>query len=314
MHKNQNLHKAKKGKKDEFYTQLIDIQHEIDRYEPYLNNKIIYCNSDSPESQFVHYFKENFHRLKLKKLIATSFNPNGQGILLEYDGKRLLTQNLIENGDFRSQECITILKQADIIITNPPFSLFREFVNILVEYNKHFIIIGHQTAITYKNIFKLIKDNKLWLGYGFTGNIAYFINYEYENYSTSTQKEQHLIPVSGVKWFTNLPVKKLHKTLTLTKTYNPIDYPHYDNYDAINVNKTKDIPKDYTGLMGVPLTFMDKYNPNQFEIIDALNRYSVLQGKTEETKGKYLQQVNGKPLFSRIIIKALPDQNLDETE
>lgn len=205
MNKNQNLHKAKKGKKDEFYTQLKDIQHEIDQYAPHLINKTIYCNADSPESQFVQYFKENFSRLKLKKIIATSFNPNGKGTYLEYDGKTLLTQNLIENGDFRSEECLNILKQTDIIITNPPFSLFREFVNILFEYNKQFIIIGHQTAITYKNIFKLIKDNKLWLGYGFIGNIAYFINYVYENYSTQ-KKEHNLIPVSGVKWFTNLPV------------------------------------------------------------------------------------------------------------
>ena len=177
-------------------------------------------------------------------------------------------------------------------------SLFREFIAQLEVFNKSFIVIGHQNAITYKEIFKLIKENKLWLGYGFKGNVAYFINHNYINYAKSGNHKEYMIRVSGVKWFTNLPIQKLHKILTLSKTYNLIDYPKYDHYDAINVNKTKDIPKDYPHPMGVPLTFMDKYNPTQFEIIDALNRYSVLQGKTEETKGKYLQQINGKPLIS----------------
>lgn len=303
MHKNQNLHKAKKEKNDEFYTQLIDIEREMMHYTTHLNGKTIYCNCDSPNSQFVHYFKENFDALKLKKLVATSFNPNGQGTYLEYDGKTLHISNLMGSGDFRSVECSNLLKEADIVITNPPFSLFREFIAQLEVFNKSFIVIGHQNAITYKEIFKLIKENKLWLGYGFKGNVAYFINYKYINYAKSGNHKEYMIRVSGVKWFTNLPIQKLHKILTLSKTYNPIDYPKYDHYDAINVNKTKDIPKDYPHPMGVPLTFMDKYNPTQFEIIDALNRYSVLQGKTEETKGKYLQQINGKPLFSRIIIK-----------
>jgi hypothetical protein len=198
-------------------------------------------------------------------------------IYLEYDGNQHGgTVPKIEeigvkwfkgDGDFRSAECIELLKQADIVVTNPPFSLFREYISQLIEYDKKFIVIGNQNAITYKEIFKLIKENKLWLGYGFNGGAGHFINHHYENYATATDKKAGMIRVSGVVWYTNLDHNKRHEDLILYKKYNKEEFPHYDNYDAINVDKTKDIPLDWAGKMGVPITFLDKYNPNQFEII-----------------------------------------------
>jgi hypothetical protein len=171
------------------------------------------------------------------------------------------------DGDFRSEESIELLKQADIVVTNPPFSLFREYVSQLVEYEKKFVIIGHQNALTYKEIFPLIKENKLWLGYGFKGGASHFINKHYENYATATDKKEGMIRVSGVVWFTNLDISKRHEDLILYKQYHPEEYLNYDNYNAINVDKTKEIPMDYKGVMGVPITFMNKYNPEQFEIL-----------------------------------------------
>lgn len=171
------------------------------------------------------------------------------------------------NGDFRSEECVELLKEADIVVTNPPFSLFREYVAQLMEYEKKFLIIGNQNAITYKEIFPLIKENKMWLGFGFKGNVGFFINTQYTDYAKSSQHKEGMIRVSGVMWFTNLDTSKRHEILTLYKHYSPEEYPKYDNYDAIEVSKTSDIPYDYDGVMGVPITFLDKYNPDQFEII-----------------------------------------------
>lgn len=310
MPKNQNLHKAKKEKNDEFYTQLIDIERELQHYTTHLNGKTIYCNCDSPNSQFVHFFKENFHTLKLKKLIATSYNPNGQGTYLEYDGKETLMENLIGSGDFRSVECSNLLKQADIVITNPPFSLFREFIAQLEVFNKHFIIIGNQNAITYKEIFKLIKENKLWLGASIhSGDREFRVPPTYPLMSSGFRTDSdgnNFIRVKGVRWFTNIDYPERYKLLTLTKTYNPIDYPKYDNYDAIEVSKTKDIPKDYTGIMGVPITFLDKYNPQQFDIIGL----SASAGYNQDIVGiPFLGEkdarplINGKIIYARIIIK-----------
>ena len=242
-----------------------------------------------------------------------SQNDTEQAIYLEYDGDKngdnipnpeeIGINFLKGDGDFRSDECIELLKQADIVVTNPPFSLFREYVAQLIEYEKKFIIIGHQNAITYKEIFKLFKENKIWLGYGFSGGAAHFINQHYEDYATATDRKEGMIRVSGVVWYTNLEINKRHEDLILYKNYSPEEYPKYDNYDAINVDKTKEIPVDYDGKIGVPITFLDKYNPEQFEIIDGLNRYSILDGPTEETKGKYLAQLNGKPTYVRVVIK-----------
>ena len=321
---NLNLRKASTAKKDEFYTQLSDIERELKHYKKHFKDKVVLCNCDDPRvSNFFHFFSYNFEKFGLKKLIATCYknqdsdlfsqNNSERAIYLEYtgdksgnnvpDAEEIGIKHLLGDGDFRSKECIELLKQADIVVTNPPFSLFREYVSQLVEYDKKFVIIGHQNAITYKEIFKLIKENKIWLGFGFTGGAGHFINTQYENYATATDKKEGMIRVSGVHWFTNLDINKRHEDLILYKNYTPEEYPKYDHYDGINVDKTKDIPMDYKGNMGVPITFLDKYNPEQFEIIDGLNRYSILEGPTPETQGKYLSQVNGKPIYVRIIIK-----------
>lgn len=321
---NLNLRKASTAKKDEFYTQLSDIERELKHYKNHFKGKVVYCNCDDPRiSNFFHFFSYNFEKFGLKKLIATCYknqdmdlfsqNASERAIYLEYDGDKnnnnvpdreeIGIKHLNGDGDFRSKESIELLKQADIVVTNPPFSLFREYVGQLMEYDKKFIIIGHQNAISYKEIFKLIKENKMWLGYGFKGGAAHFINSHYEDYATAGDHKEGMIRVSGVVWFTNLDISKRHEDLELYKKYNPEEYPKYDNYDAINVDKTNEIPLDYTGLMGVPITFLNKYSPEQFEIIDGLNRYSILDGPTEETKGKYLAQVNGNPIYVRIVIK-----------
>ena len=285
---NKNLHSAKSNKKDEFYTQLSDIEKELKHYKNHFRDKVVLCNCDDPRvSNFFHFFSYNFEKFGLKKLIATCYksqdsdlfsqNNSERAIYLEYTGDKngnnvpdveeIGIKHLQGDGDFRSKECIELLKEADIIVTNPPFSLFREYVAQLVEYDKSFVIVGHQNAITYKEIFKLIKENKLWLGFGFTGGAGHFINTEYEDYATAGDHKEGMIRVSGVHWFTNLDINKRHEDLILYKNYSDEEFPKYENFDGINVNKTKDIPLDYKGEMGVPITFLDKYNPDQFEII-----------------------------------------------
>jgi hypothetical protein len=283
----------------------------------------VYCNCDDPRiSNFFHYFSYNFEDLGLKKLITTCYkNQNRdlfsnhdceQAIYLEYEGYKngnripdvdeIGIKQLQGDGDFRSAESIELLKQADIVVTNPPFSLLRDYVAQLIAYDKKFVIIGHQNAITYKELFPLIKENKLWLGFGFSGGAGHFIS-QYENTATTSDKKEGMIRVSGIHWFTNLDIAKRHEDMILYKQYSPEEYPKYDNYDAINVNKTKEIPMDYEGAMGVPITFLDKYNPEQFEILDGIGRYSMLTGPTEKTQGTYLTKVNGKPKYARVIIK-----------
>jgi len=321
---NLKLRKASTAKKDEFYTQLSDIERELKHYKKHFKDKVVYCNCDDPRvSNFFHYFSYNFEKLGLKKLITTCYknqsmdlfsqNESEQAIYLEYNGDKngnnvpdpeeIGIVHLKGDGDFRSQESIDLLKQADIVVTNPPFSLFREYVAQLIEYNKKFIIVGHQNAIAYKEIFKLIKEDKIWLGYGFKGGAGHFINTHYEDYATAGDHREGMIRVSGVVWFTNLDISKRHEELILFKKYSQEEYPKFDHYNAINVNKTNEIPMDYKGLMGVPLTFLNKYSVDQFEIVDGLNRYSILDGPTEETRGKYMSQVNGKPIYVRIVIR-----------
>lgn len=312
---NSNLHSAKNAKKDEFYTQLADIENELKHYKDHFRGKTVFCNCDDPRvSNFFHYFSHRFETLGLKKLITTCYknqdmnlfsqNESEKAVKLEYygdtDGNKI--PDIVEikkvelqgDGDFRSAESIALLKEADIVVTNPPFSLFREYVGQLMEYDKKFIIVGHQNAITYKDIFQLIKENKIWLGYGFKGGAGHFINEHYENYATATDKKEGMIRVSGVVWFTNLEIDKRHEELDLFKNYTPEDYPTYDNYDAINVDKTKEIPCDYPGTIGVPITFLDKYNPVQFEILG--NEYDL---NIDKGRG----YINGKRLYSRIFIK-----------
>lgn len=342
---NKNLNVAKEAKKDEFYTQLADIENELKHYRHHFKGKTILCNCDDPyESNFFKYFANNFNAFGLRKLIATCYNGSpvqGSELMIDFgdfsdepkkiaykveitevtdvngDGRidladvRYLIQNdknvlsvLKENGDFRSRECIELLKEADIVVTNPPFSLFREYVAQLMEYEKRFIIIGHQNAITYKEIFPLIKDNKIWLGYGFKGGAGHFTS-PYEDVATAGNHRKGMIRVSGVNWFTNLEISKRHEELILYRTYSPDEYPKYDNYDAINVDKTKDIPCDYEGIMGVPITFLDKYNPKQFEIIGATESEGkgFSMGLWDEKSGISQPLVNGERKYKRIFIR-----------
>ncbi len=284
---NKNLNAAKTAKKDEFYTQLEDINNELRHYREHFRGKTVLCNCDDPRvSNFFTYFAYNFEFLGLKRLITTCyknqnmdlFSQNGceQAIYLIYDGDKngnnipdpaeIGIHPLKGNGDFRSPECIELLKQADIVVTNPPFSLFREYVAQLIEYDKKFLIIGHQNAVKYKEIFPLMMQNKLWLGYGFKGGAGHFIS-EYEDRAAAGDHRKGMIRVSGVHWFTNLDIKKRHEKLILYKHYSEEEYPYYANYNAIEVSKTELIPDGYYGLMGVPITFLDKYNPDQFEIV-----------------------------------------------
>lgn len=323
---NKNLNNAKAGKKDEFYTELTDIEKELRHYKDHFKGKTVFCNCDDPRvSNFFHYFSHKFEDLELKKLITTCYknqerdlfstNKSESAIWLEYNGDKngdrvpnpeeIGIHKLKGDGDFRSQESIDLLTQADIIVTNPPFSLFREYVAQLIEHDKKFIIVGHQNALTYKEIFPLIKENKVWLGYGFNGGAAHFINTQYEDYATAGNHKEGKIRVSGVHWFTNLDTRKRHEDLILYKTYNKKDFPTYDNYDAIEVSKTKDIPMDYKGVMGVPITFMDKYNPDQFEIIGATESEGkgFSNGLWKEESKVAQAMVKGERVYKRIFIK-----------
>jgi hypothetical protein len=326
---NKNLHKAKKGKNDEFYTQLTDIERELKHYKHHFKDKVVYCNCDDPRvSNFFHYFSYNFEKLGLKKLITTCYknqswdlfsqNDSERAIYLEYNGDKngnnvpdpneIGIHHLEGDGDFRSKESIELLKQADIVVTNPPFSLFREYVAQLIKYEKSFIILGHQNAITYREIFKLIKENKLWLGVDNGGTKWFNVNDDYDINTESRKKIEDgkkYFSMGNIVWFTNLDISKRHEDLILYKSYyeNADEYPKYDYYDAINVDRTSDIPIDFKGLIGVPITFLDKHNPEQFEIIDGIGRYSMIDGPTNETQGTYLTKVNGKPKYARIVIK-----------
>ena len=284
---NRDLNEAKLAPKDEFYTQLRDIENELHHYKLHFKDKIVYRNCDDPTvSNFFKYFSQNFSVRGLRKLVTTCYknqNPDlfsqhdaERAIMLEYDGFRegdrvpnaedIGVTHLEGDGDFRSPECIDILKQADIVVTNPPFSLFREYVAQLMEHDKKFVIIGHQNAITYKEIFPLLQENKVWLGFGFKGGAAHFMS-NYEDYAAAADRKEGMIRVSGVVWFTNLDIKKRHEDLILYRTYTPEKYRKYENFDAINVDRTDEIPVDYKAAMGVPITFMNKYNPGQFEIL-----------------------------------------------
>lgn len=324
MAKNADLGAAKTAKKDEFYTQLTDIEKEMRYYRKHFQDKTVLCNCDDPfESNFFKYFALNFNRLGLKKLIATCYysspiagqqlqygcDANGQMTFYFEDKgaeenkskrpyKAVVTQvydkmgdggvdmldvaelfrtgenELVElegDGDFRSPECLALLDESDIVVTNPPFSLFRDYVAVLMEHRKHFIIIGNMNAITYKEIFPLIKENKLWLGASIhSGDRKFYVPDDYPLNASGCgidEDGRRYIRVKGVRWYTNLDLKQRHEETILVKRYSSELYPTYDNYEAIDVSKVSDIPCDYAGIMGVPITFMDKYNPDQFDII-----------------------------------------------
>lgn len=293
---NANLSNAKRAKNDEFYTQLSDIENELKHYKNHFAGKVVYCNcDDARESNFFRFFQKKFNDYGLKKLITTSYNENGHGSVLVYEGDtngngklddtEIKVSDLKGNGDFRSEECIELLKESDIVVTNPPFSLFRDYIATLVEYGKKFLVIGNKNAITYKEIFPLIKENKLWLGY--------YCPNEFRLPNGDTTKK-----VNGLcRWFTNLDIKKRHEYLILYKKYTAEEFPKYDNYDAIEVSKTSDIPMDYDGIIGVPITFLDKFNPSQFEIVGCANH---------GTDNKYdlcKPTIKGKLIYKRLLIK-----------
>ena len=350
---NKVLNKAGVAKKDEFYTQLTDIEKEMRYYREYFKDKTVLCNCDDPfESNFFKYFAMNFNSLGLKKLIATCYSTSpiiytqlslfdeGDVVAVDYQGKKpykvIITKVEDENGDgrvdlsdveyllknkknvltllegdgdFRSEECIELLKQADVVVTNPPFSLFREYVAQLMEYEKDFIIIGNQNAITYKEIFPLFMGNKIWYGASIHSHGRDFRvpdDYPLQAYEFRTDENGFkYINVKGVRWFTNVDYKERHEKLILYKQYSPEDYPVYDNYDAIEVSKTADIPCDYEGIMGVPISFIDKYTPEQFDVIGATESEGKgFSNGLWHSDSKVAQpQLNGKRLYKRIFIR-----------
>lgn len=306
---NGTLHTAKFNKKDEFYTQLCDIESELQYYESHFENKVVYCNCDDPRySNFYRYFINNFEKLKLKKVICAGYNisKSGQGAYHEYTGVEDVSDipNSLKyfdrNGDFRSFESITLLKECDIVVTNPPFSLFREYVAQLVNFKKSFLIIGNVNAITYKEIFGWIKENRVWLGINLGRGVSGFIvPSNYELYGTETKIDNEgnrIISPNNCLWLTNLDNHIRHEKIPLVKKYTGFEekYPHYDNYDAINVNKTSDIPVDYPGVMGVPITFLHKFNPDQFEII------KFRKGNDDKDLS-----INGKCPYFRILVRRI---------
>lgn len=306
---NNLLQKAKKLKNDEFYTQIQDIERELQYYKNHFEGKIVYCNCDDPyTSNFFKYFVSNFKELKLKKVIASCFKeqtPNlfstkeiEKAFFAEYEGEKIAVSYFKGDGDFRSAESIALLKQSDIVVTNPPFSLFREYVAQLVEYQKQFLIIGNINAITYKEIFKLIQENKAWLGIHLGRGISGFIvPQHYELYGTEARIDasgNRIVSPNNCLWLTNLDNFKRHEDIVLTKNYfgNENNYPQYDNYNGIHIDKTENIPSDYTGYMGVPITFLHKFNPNQFEIV------KFRKGDNEKDLS-----INGKYPYFRILVR-----------
>ncbi len=309
MPANQNLIAANKAKKDEFYTQLSDIEKELKYYREQFRGKVIYCNCDDPTvSNFYRYFQLNFDFFGLKKLITTCYknqqmdlfsqHDNESAIGIEFDGTISKTFQLQGDGDFRSQECVELLKQADIVVTNPPFSLFREYVAQLMAYAKQFLIIGNMNATTYKEIFPYFRENKIWYGASIKSGDRWFGVPEHYPLTAATSKVDSkgnkFIKVKGVRWFTNLDYRQRYEDLILYKRYSPEEYPKYDNYDAISVDKTAEIPYDFDGEMGVPISFLDKHNPSQFEIIGADTWFAGKLGRF---------YVKGKRKYARIVIR-----------
>lgn len=307
---NSNLHMSRSGKADEFYTQISLIEKELKHYKDYFKGKTVFCNCDDPEwSNFWKYFELNFDELGLKKLVSTHYETDKPSYKLELikdinaDGKindedRIKTP-LKQNGDFRSPECVEILKECDVVVTNPPFSLFREYIAQLMEYKKDFIVVGNQNAITYREILPLIKNNEIWLGYN-SGHYWFKVPDSYEVKKTDFKIDetgQKWRRMGNICWFTNIDIEKRHEEMILFRNYTPEKYPHYDNYDAIEVGRTADIPCDYFGVMGVPITFMDKYNPEQFEILGD-SRYHDGQDFSDD-----INVINGKTLYRRLLIR-----------
>ena len=315
---NMKLRQAKRAKEDEFYTQRQDIDAEIRFYKKHFKNKVVYCNCDDPKvSEFFKYFYKQFDELGIKKLITTCYksqdsnaytkNRFKKSIYIEYTGikKGFKLGNLEGDGDFRSDECVAMLKKADIVITNPPFSLFREYISQLIEHKKEFLIIGNMNALTYREIFALIKGNKLWLGNN-SGSMQFKVPDYYP-----PRKSRFWIDENGQKWrsmgntcwFTNMDIDKRHELLNPYKEYDKREHPHYDNYNAINVDKVKDIPKDWDGYMGVPITFLEKHNPDEFDVLGIMNTGEENEGIRLPNTEHGRPLVNGVEKYLRVIIK-----------
>ena len=317
MSKNNNLHSAKKAKNDEFYTRIDDVEKELKYYKDFFKGKKVLCNCNDGKingewSAFAQYFSMNFEHLGLEKLTCVSYNEDGHGMKYVYCGDKngnyiaddfeWEVSELNGHGDFSDEEGCQMMQECDVVVTNPPFSLFRDFVAQLVKYDKKFLVIGNMNAITYKEIFPLIKDNKIWSGNkSFSGGMDFSVGDKFDvnicKHPKYDKNGKLNINVMGCIWFTNIPHSKRNQPLDLYKKYNPKDYPKYDNYDAINVDKVTDIPCDYNGVMGVPITFLDKYCPTQFEIV-GLDRY--VEGNTMPNKRMH---INGKEIYARILIR-----------
>ena len=300
-----NLREARKNKNDEFYTRYEDIEAEVMKYREQFKDKVVYLPCDDPaekKSEFWSFFVDNFDAFGLKKLIATHYEENGKAYKIWIDGDTsndgfvndgdAQQEDLQGNGDFRSPECVAIMNECDIVCTNPPFSLFREFVDTIMKADKKFLIIGNKNAFTYIKIFKLIKENKIWTGYNMVKQFK--------------QPDGSIKKFGNICWFSNMTTIKYNEEFVLTKEYNPINYPKYDNYDAIEVDRIANIPKDYYDVMGVPITFIDKYNPNQFEILG----HTSSSDKSPEvealrTNPKYRNRgfINGKEKYDRVLIR-----------
>lgn len=316
--RNHDFQKAKRAKKDEFYTSLNDIELELTHYTSHFEDKVVYCNCDDPRaSNFFRYFFTNFEKLGLKKLITTCYRSQDanlfgrvdseQAVYLEYTGEKegesvpdveeIGIKPLNGDGDFRSAESIDLLRQADIVVTNPPFSLFREYVAQLVKCEKKFLIIGNMNAVTYNEIFPLIQDNRMWYGPSIrSGDREFRVPDDYPLTATGSRVDEFsnkYVRVKGVRWFTNLEYPGRHKDLNLEKSYCSTAYPKYANFDAIEVGKTKNIPFDYEGPMGVPISFLDKYNPEQFDILGSSRSLGKPMSQIAE-KGTFQQ---GGPRF-----------------
>lgn len=322
---NTSLHAAKDAKNDEFYTRLEDINEEMNHYEDKFRGRVVFCNCDDPKwSNFWKYFHLNFEYLGLKKLITTHYESGEvQSYKIEYTGgndedfEEGTITPLEQNGDFRSDECIALLDEADIVVTNPPFSLFREYVNVLVEHKKQFLIVGNINAITYKEVFPLLKDNKVWLGCRSLSRDMYFdVPDERKKWLVENKKEGSAYKIidgvvmgrlASACWYTNLDHIKRHEKIETTYLYSKKDtlypdlYSKYDNFDAININKVSEIPMDYEDIMGVPITFMDKYNPEQFEIVGCTYNYGIPKDWSKDTNMQPI--VNGEPVYKRILIR-----------
>lgn len=332
MAANGHLNSAIRAKNDEFYTRFADVERELNHYAPHFANQIVLCNCDDPKrSNFFRYFALNFDRLRLKRLFSSHFDPIQPAYLTcldhnltinawgEVNLSGLAYQFLEHNGDFRSPKCVELLKSADIVVTNPPFSLFREYVNLLMRYEKKFLILGNQNAMSYKEIFQFIKEDRIWLGCNW-GNMAFQVPDQAEQggfaplHSTQKKNPRFWRGVTGQRWqsfgnicwFTNLDHPNRHKNLVLKQDYSPEKYPVYDNYDAIEVGRVQDIPKDYQGFMGVPITFLQHYNPDQFEIVGQTHSGDVspeVERLRTDPKHKHRARINGRAKYARILIR-----------